>query len=136
LPVAYQALARDLDQDGDVDLIATGRLYQGLARHLAWSSLPRVGHDLALEIHGAPGLGWSLFTADGTVPPSSTPYGLSFLDPGSVAFVASGSLDADGRARSVIPVPNDLGLVGRDLPFQALIGPRLSNLELAFLSGS
>ena len=126
----------DVDEDGDPDMLMCdpgwgyGRLYSNLRRHVAWRSLPRIGWTMDMDLNGAPDDFWLLASALGT---TRIPLGIGvlFLDPSTLVVVGSGVLDNAGKGTMPIPVPNDLGLVGTSVYWQAVIGSpmRLTNLE-------
>jgi hypothetical protein len=126
----------DLDGDGDLDALVSlsGQdvVWSNLTRHLAWRGLPRIGKPLALEVYGAPETPWLLAVAPGAASLGLPPYGTLALDAALLKLVASGTLDAGGRATAGFPVPADPGLVGTALHWQALVGapPRFTNREV------
>ena len=130
----------DVDLDGDLDFWADGspgRILTNLERQLAWRAVPRVGKTLTLDLFGTAGESWALFSSPRTAS-LSTPFGLVRLDLDRLRRVATGVLDADGRASVTGAVPADPTLVGRELFWQALTrSPNfaLTNLERTELTG-
>jgi hypothetical protein len=134
--VPCAARLADLDGDGDADAYVGTQdeelLWFGLVRHLAWRYVPRIGQPLDMDVWGPPleafSMGWAL--GPGVV--SLPPLGTLFLDPFTLHHAASGVLGADGRGTVTFPVPQDPGLVGVDVLWQAAVGDafvRLTNLE-------
>ncbi|MGH7151247.1 MAG: FG-GAP-like repeat-containing protein, partial [Planctomycetota bacterium] len=130
----------DLDGDGDVDAVVADLrhvlVHSNLARQVARTGVPRIGKPLALDLWGPPLGAWGLgvAAAPGFIP--SPPYGIFRLDPLSFVFLASGSLDAQGRAAVSFDVPPAPALVGLSVYWQGIAGPplRLTNLEVTTLT--
>lgn len=126
----------DVDADGDLDALSLGELWFNLTRQVSWSTLPRPGRTLRLELSGEPDADWTLLVAPrkAEIP---TPVGLWRLDPASTLVFASGQLDARGTARVALAVPKAACLVGRSAYWQGLFGNpvRLGNRETTFFSG-
>ncbi|MEM7306580.1 MAG: VCBS repeat-containing protein [Planctomycetota bacterium] len=131
----FEAVAADLDLDGDLDLLWTGRhearVLNGLARQLARRAVPRLGKPLWLDVFGPAGELWLLAYSPGFASIDLGAFGLLRLDPSSIVPLASGVLDGDGRAAQALPFPADPALVGVALGTQAAVGnqPVFTNLE-------
>ena len=139
----------DVDGDGDSDVL-TGRtsnhysypprwntrLWSNVRRHLAWASLPQVGEPLLLDLYGRPDDAWILAYSQGL---TNIPLGMGtlFLDPATLVVYGFGALDDTGRDTVSAPIPDDPGLIGTTIYWQAIIGSpmRLSNAEVTTLTG-
>ncbi len=132
----------DVDEDGDPDLVASGttalsaRLWTNLRRHLAWRAIPRIGQTMHLDVTGEPDDPWMLaYSAGRTRIPLGI--GVLFLDPFTAVMAGSGTMNAVGKGTFPVGIPNDVGLVGEIVYWQAMIGTpvRLSNLEITTITG-
>ena len=130
-PNAESVQPTDWDGDGDLDYfyLPNSAAFANLERQLRWTTPPRIGQALEMELWGPADAEWALFAATrrATI---ATPLGTLQLAAGR-AFVGRGRLDGSGRDTLALAVPNDPGLLGLDFFWQALIGgpQRWSNLE-------
>ncbi|MFO0983368.1 MAG: VCBS repeat-containing protein [Planctomycetota bacterium] len=122
----------DLDDDGDLDLVVgnrspQNRIVSNVTRQLAWRATPRMGKPLTLDLYGPPFAGWTLFV-------SAPGDGLRRASAGRAGAierqVASGALDADGRASYTLLVPADQDLVGSSWVWSGKIGGVRTNVEI------
>lgn len=135
---AHHAAAGDVDGDGDLDALAREGLSFSLARELAWGTLAKLGRPVELELRGAPGTPWVLFSARARSPRDlATPYGPWRLDPSSAIRAAGGRFCARGAEVLTFPVPADPVLLGQALFWQAAVGSplRLTNLDVTRVFG-
>ena len=136
---SYEELAiADLDRDGDVDLWYPGlpRPVLSTLRHVSWRSYPRAGKPLTMEVFGPAGTPFQLFASEGFIEPQVADMGFLRLAARGARLVATGTLDAEGKAAFTLGVPSDLALPENTIYWQALVGspPRLTNLELTTFS--
>ncbi len=130
-------VARDLDLDGDLDLIVcVGPVaLVNETRQLRARGPLRLGVPEVFETIGPPGGTALLAVSYGTfVPAVATPFGALTIDVFTAAILAVGPLDANGRALigAVLDPVISAGLVGTTYFFQAVVdgdaaGPRLTN---------
>jgi hypothetical protein len=129
----------DIDQDGDLDVVVVNLfedlILTNLTRQLAWRATPRLGYELVLDVHGAPGMPFVVDAAPGLGRVPVPPFGLLLLDPATASPVANGVLDGQGHGAVRFPVPPDPALRGARVCWQAIVmGPlHLTNLELTVL---
>ncbi|MEM7203584.1 MAG: VCBS repeat-containing protein [Planctomycetota bacterium] len=126
----------DLDGDGDPDAYLNNvsgqdTVWMGQHRQLAWSTFPRIGQRLQLQVRGPSASPWWLFLA-GSRAEQPTAVGTWWLGL-DLALAATGSLDAQGAAATEVFVPHNPSLVGLSVHWQALFGSplSLSNLEIS-----
>jgi hypothetical protein len=131
-------VAADLDLDRDVDLVNQYPLsvVASTQRHVSWRSYPRAGKPLTMEVFGPAGTPFQLFSSPRFTEPRSTDLGFLRLPTNETRLVATGTLDAEGKAAVTLGVPSDLALPENTLYWQAVVGapPRLTNLELTRFS--
>jgi hypothetical protein len=127
------AVPADLDLDGDLDIWYPGSPHpvMNTTRHVSWRSYPRAGKPLTMEVFGPAGTAFQLFSSTGFTEPQETDMGLLRLATRGAWLVATGTLDAEGRAAITLSVPSDIALPEHTVYWQALVGspPRLTNLE-------
>jgi hypothetical protein len=114
----------DLDGDGDLDVVIATELNQNriltnLTHELAWRAVPRIGKPLTLDLYGPPFAPWVLSVSAPDHASSEAPVTRVTR---IKRVVASGTLDAQGRADYVLPIPPDPLLVGRSWFWEATIG--------------
>jgi hypothetical protein len=131
----------DLDGDGDDDVVATAggvpRIFRNRHRQLTWRTLPRVGRPLILDIEARANDPYALAIAFAPARIPIPGLGVLRLDPASLVLIASGTLDAAGKATFWAAVPATPGLAGLTVYWQALNGAQghLGNLEQTTLLG-
>jgi len=95
-----------------------------------------VGEPLLLDLYGRPDDAWILAYSQGL---TNIPLGMGtlFLDPATLVVYGFGALDDTGRDTVSAPIPDDPGLIGTTIYWQAIIGSpmRLSNAEVTTLTG-
>ena len=136
--ISLELVPADFDKDGDIDvLLDNSTLWSNLTRHLAWRSLPRIGHPVELELFGSIASPWTLYGSLYSTYQPLPPYGILRFDLAGLVSVTSGTLDSQGRATKAFSIPASPGLIGTTLYFQALLGspPRFTCLEVVTLSG-
>jgi len=97
--------------------------------------VPRVGKPLVLDLHGPAGAPWLLFSAPGTAKIDLGAFGAFLLDPARASLAGVGLLDPAGHDAAEFAVPASPSLIGKTLFWQALLGPKLSNLESTTATG-
>jgi hypothetical protein len=128
----------DLDRDGDLDLVGStlwpfGPLWN-YDRGLQRAAPAFVGGVAGIEVFAPGGTPYFLAAAVDALPGGATVpgWGTLHLDPATAFVVAGGATDASGLGAVPLGVPNDPGLVGLSLHWQAAFPtlPRLSNHRL------
>jgi dienelactone hydrolase len=92
---------------------------QVLAPQVWVSDMLRVGHRTRISVAGQPGMA-GVLVALSQCAGVSTPFGTLLLDPTSVAVLNLGPVSAEGRLDTMFEVPDDPGLIGFSLSFQAV----------------
>jgi hypothetical protein len=126
----------DVDQDGDHDRLAQGRLASSLVRQVAWRAPPQLGRTLTIELCGAGGEPWTLYSSPNTGRFVVGSQGTLLLGP-PLTVAATGAFDHHGRAGFSTLVPNQVALIGSSLFWQALAGTpaRFTNRETTTITG-
>lgn len=121
----------DLDEDGDLDLIANLRVFTNRTRSLSWRARPRVGQPLDFEIAGRPGTPYILAGASASTLSDPTRFGNLRLHIPTIGYRFHGRLDEQGEAVHRVVLPDHPALLGKTLYWQAVTGDpqRLTNLE-------
>ncbi len=116
----------DLDADGDLDRLSSGKVLWGTRRQLHAASLPRLGRSYELDLYDR-GAGTSRLAAWWLGPLLSTPvdlapYGRVRVDPTVSVFGPTISFGAqDEVRRQTIGVPTDPALLGAAFGVQAVV---------------
>jgi Chlorophyllase enzyme len=99
-----------------------------LAPQIWVSDMLQVGHRTRISVAGQPGMA-GVLVALGQQPGLLTPLGMLLLDPSSVALLNAGPVSAEGRLDTLFDVPENPGLIGFSLSFQAL-GDAISGVAM------
>jgi hypothetical protein len=128
--------AADVDGDGDLDVAdRRGAVYLNATRQLAGGRPPRPDRPFDVRLYGRPNASWIVATALDVLPAPIpfAPFGRLELDPSTAVLVASGSLDANGRAEltGFLDTATATFLAGVPFIAQAVVDesglPRLTN---------
>lgn len=138
------AHAVDVDHDGDPDVVLTGaelgeqvRVLRNTTRQVAYTSTPRVGRELALEVMGEPGSPYVLAVSGGAGNLQLGSLGTFRLFLPAVVLFPGANLDAFGRGRVRMVVPNDASFIDLPIHWQAFTSRPIgfTNLEISVLQG-
>lgn len=131
----------DIDQDGDLDILASdGRRYLNVLRHVAEWIPPRIGRPAALRLFGPPGTPYLLYGAPTGASIPLPPFGTVFINPTTAQLIQSGTFTATpsptaGEATFQMFVPNNPSFVGSSIHWQMVNAtPRLSNRALTTIA--
>ncbi len=116
IPRAWNPIAVDVDDDGDLDLAISNSIYQGVMinhfRQIRISSPPRFGNSLQVDMYSGPGVGLTgmaaLAVAFGVAAaPAHLPGfdGLVQVDSVGLEILSIAPLSATGVQGTTIPVP-------------------------------
>ncbi|HYC77898.1 MAG TPA: FG-GAP-like repeat-containing protein, partial [Planctomycetota bacterium] len=130
----------DLDQDGDLDVVAPGpRVYLDAMRQVANRGTVLLGAPSTLDLYGPPGGGFALF-ASLAASEWPTPFGTALIEPTVATLIANGAF-ASGpgwpqRTSWTFAVPSTPALVGASLYWQSFdaAASRLTNLATSTVS--
>jgi hypothetical protein len=103
-------------------------LYDVGGQDLRLRRTPSIGHSVAAELHGTPGLkAWLLRSDALSVPPIFSPgLGTLYIDRETMTILPMGVIPASGVASLGLPLPNNPALIGRSFYFQGMTSvPRL-----------
>ena len=137
IPVRGTGLqAFDADGDGDTDLVTPRVVLANSLRQLSWTTAPRIGRTLVLEIRAPAFTIWTFAAASARTSLPVGQLGVLRIDPATIVELQSVLLDDSGVAQLSYAIPPDASLVGTSLFGQAIGGvpARLTNLEIATLS--
>lgn len=132
--IACQLRARDLDGDGDPDLVLTGlstppQVFWNRHRHVAITQQPTLGGAIAFELASQPGygtsgraglVGLSLGRFDPLIP--VPPFGMLGLDTSQIAMLGFATyLDFEGVSAFSVAVPSQPQFLGLPLYVQGFV---------------
>ncbi|MEM7308009.1 MAG: VCBS repeat-containing protein [Planctomycetota bacterium] len=140
LEQAGEVVLFDADGDADLDLYVANRgvhrLFHNVGRQLSWRTYPRVDNDITMDLDGPAGAAWFLAAGPHPAHLPLPPFGIMLVDPSTLVFLTAGTLDGTGQSSATAFVPNQPGLIGDSIFWQAFVGtPSLfSSLEVAVLT--
>ena len=120
---AFDLTGRPRDVDGDLDTLPGADVGALELRTLDGPTTAALGAPIVLDVHGPPlQTAWLQVSREAPLPvPVSTPFGSSWLRPGTLLTVATVSTSGDLATPVPLSAPNHPDLAGLTIGYQALV---------------